>query len=516
MHRLLSVCVLAFCLSGCETLNTKHGWLPSVLNDDAPYLQQLSRSKAAASPKDTNGAKDADDGKDVRMMQSTGLGLVYHPELEQLLNAELQRIRDTSGFTQVPGRVYIMASPTMNALTTADGNIYIPMGMLMDIQSMDELDALLAHEFAHTVLAHTDSDLLKVIQKKGTAAYAVVNRLGMNAGNAEQVNRRIRNGVALYMATEKIISPTWNRKQEGDADKLAVDLLVKAGRNLNGMTALLSRVDQWDKINAGLRENDKPKQSMLVAAATSQLAQNEWQALLMQALDPVGRQIEDGIAQAGNTHFGPQERLEDINAYVRTHYRKAARPTVDDKSWRKTAHSQKSKRLAQGVVQSHLAYRSVSQNNGTIARKALAKAKHRDLAGQTFYQLALAMLADDGRKTTEVMSVAQSALGNPYPSYRLQIMAQQAKALQQGKTDGEELKALYEEFDRYGRPVEFYYDLIRLAEASDNKGLKLELVIRCQVDYFGDAAACSSTDNQAAAKQDPGIVNGFLGLFGKK
>lgn len=510
MHRLLSVCILACLLSGCETLSSKPGWLPSVLNDDTPYLQQLNPEKTSAS------AKEIDDEKDVRMMQSMGLGLVYHPELEQLLNAELQRIKEASGLANVPGRVYIMASPTMNALTTAEGNIYIPMGMLMDIQSMDELDALLAHEFAHTVLAHTDSDLLKDIQKKGTAAYAMVNRLGMDAGNAEQVNRRIRNGVALYMATEKIINPTWTRKQESDADKLAIDFLVKAGRNLNGMTALLSRVDQWDKINAGLRERDKPEQSMLVAAATSQFAQNEWQALAMQALDPVGRQIEDGITQAGNTHLGPQERLQDVNVYVRTHYRKAARPAIDVKNWRRAAHSTKSKRLAQGVVQSHTAYRSISQGHSTAARKALAKLRRRDVADQNFYKLALAMVADDSGKTKEVMTLAESASSNAYPSYRLFVMAQQARTRQSGKTDVAQLKALYEAFDRYGRPVEFYYDLIQLAETSDDTGLKLELALRCQVAYFGDAAACSSRSEPSAATKEPGIVDGFLGLFGKQ
>ena len=509
MRRLAAICALAFFLSGCETLSTKAGWLPSVLNDDTPYLQQLSPDKSVAVP-------ETPDGKDVRMMQSMGLGLVHHTELEQLLNSELQRIRDASGFTNVPGQVYILASPTMNALTTDDGNIYIPMGMLMDIQSMDEVDALLAHEFAHTVLGHTDTDLLKTIQKKGTAAYAVINRLGMDAGNADQVNRRVRNGVALYMATEKIINPTWNRKQETDADRLAVDFLVAAGRNVNGLTALLSRVDQWDKINAQLHMNDKPKPSLLVAAATSHFAQNEWQALVIQALEPVGRQIEDGIAQTGNTHLGPQERLEDVNAYVRAHYRKAARPAIDDKSWRKTAHSQKSKRLATGVVQAHIAFRSVTQNNKSAARNALAKSKHREVRGQTYYQLASAMMAGDDGKTKDVMSITQSSAGNPYPSYRLQIMAQQAKTKQHGKTDGAELKTLYEEFDRYGRPVEFYYDLIQLADASDNSALRLELLVRCQVDYFGDAAACSSKPNQAAATPDSGVVGGFLGLFGKK
>jgi len=510
MHRLLFACAAAILLSGCETLGTTPRWMPMALNNDTPYLQQLTPEKAKA-PSD-----DGDVQEDVRKMQSLGLGLVYHPELEQLLNDELQRIKDASGFAEVPGRVFILASPTMNALTTDEGNIYVPIGMLMDIQSMDEVDALLAHEFAHTVLSHTDTDMLKEIQKKGTAAYAMVNRLGMDAGNADSVARRIRNGVALYMATEKVISPTWSRTQETDADKLGVDFLVQAGRNVNGMTALLGRLDQWDKINAKLRENDKPKQSMLVAAASSQFAQNEWQALLIQAFDPIGQQVEDGIAQAGHTHLGPEERLNDVNEYVRAHYRKAARPAVDSKTWRKVAHSQKSKRLAQSVAQSHTAFRSVSQGKSSAASNALAKSRHRDVNGQTFYQLALATVAEDRGRSKEVLALADASAANAYPSYRLQVMAQQAKARQAGgKADSAELKALYEQFDVYGRPAEFYYDLIRLADTTDNVGLKVELAVRCQAAYFGDANACSSGQKQAEAKQETGLVDGLLGIFGK-
>jgi len=510
MYRLLALCAAAVLLTGCETMGTSPRWMPTALNSDTPYLQQLSPEKAKAP------ADDKEVREDVRRMQSLGLGLVYYPELEQLLNDELQRIKATSGFVEVPGRVYILASPTMNALTTDQGNIYVPIGMLMDIQSMDEVDALLAHELAHTVLSHTDVDIVKEIQKKGTAAYGLVNRLSMDASNAESAARRIRNSMALYMATEKVISPTWSRTQETDADKLAVDFLVQAGRNVNGMTALLGRLDQWGKINATLHEKDKPKQSMLVTAASSQFAQNEWQALLIQAADPIGRKIEDGIAQAGHTHLSSEERLDDLNEYIRAHYRKAARPAMDSKTWRKVAHSQKSRRLAQGVVQSHVAFRSVSQGKSAAASTLLAKSKHRDVQGQTYYQLARASVAEDRGRSEEVLDLADASAANVYASYRLQVMAQQAKARQVGgKADSEELRTLYEQFDVYGRPAEFYYDLIQLADTTDNVGLKVELAVRCQAAYFGDANACSSGQKQDVAKQEAGLVDGLLGIFGK-
>ena len=510
MCRFLLLCTAAFLLVGCETLGTTPRWMPMVLNKDSPYLQQLSPDKIKVSMDD--------DGlhEDIRKMQSLGLGLVHYPELEQLLNDELLHIKRTSGFAEMPGRVFILASPTMNALTTDQGNIYVPIGMLVDIQSIDEVDALLAHEFAHTVLSHTDADILKEIHKKGTAAYALVNRLGADAGNAESVSRRIRNGFALYMATDKILSPSWTRTQETDADKLAVDFLVKAERNLNGITALLGRLDEWEKINVSLRENDKPTQSMLVAAASNQFAQNEWQALLIQALDPLGRQIEDGIAKAAHTHLSPDERLSDVNEYIRAHYRKAARPAMQSRAWSKVAHSQKTKRLAQSVQQSHIAFRSISQGKSSIARAALEKSRHRDVVNQTFYQLAQALLAEDEGRSKDVLALVDASSANMFPSYRLQIMAQHAKVRQAGgKADAVELKALYEQFDVYGRPAEFYYDLIQLADKNDNLGLKVELVARCHAAYFGDAAVCASSKNRAEAKQEAGLVDGLLGVFGK-
>src|SRR5690606_11171632 len=113
---------------------------------------------------------------DLKLEQSSGLGLVHSPALEQLLNESLQRIQTSSGFTDVPARVYLLASPGMNAYTSAAGNIYIPVPMVLDIETQDEMDALLAHEFAHAVFGHNDIDLLKTVQKKATTLYSLANR----------------------------------------------------------------------------------------------------------------------------------------------------------------------------------------------------------------------------------------------------------------------------------------------------------------------------------------------------
>ncbi len=66
MSRLFLLCAIALALAGCQTLGSKPTWLPTVLTDDTPYLQQLSPDNAASA------LIGVGQDKDVRMMQSTG------------------------------------------------------------------------------------------------------------------------------------------------------------------------------------------------------------------------------------------------------------------------------------------------------------------------------------------------------------------------------------------------------------------------------------------------------------
>src|SRR5690606_3351434 len=158
-------------------------------------------------------------------------------------------------------------------------------------------------------------------------------------GNMESVSRRIRNSVALYQTTEKILTPGWTRAQESDADRLAIDLLVASGRNLNGLSALLSRIEQWDKNNAALLKQAAPQYSLLVPAATQQFAQTQWQALAIQAPEPLAQQVEAQVNELNHTHDDVQARKDTVQAYIKAHYRRAPRPQPETRHWRRIGHS---------------------------------------------------------------------------------------------------------------------------------------------------------------------------------
>ncbi len=503
--RALAFLVL-FSLVGCVTTKAPQ-WLPGTFSNERTYLQQLKPVEGQ------QGLNSVGGGIDVKLTQSDGLGLIDLPELEQMLNAQLLDIKQAIGFTSLPGHVYVLASPSMNARVTADGNIYVPVGMIVDIESADEMAALLAHELAHTILNHTDTDIIASIQKKATAAWAMTAQLTGELADAG-VARRIRNAYALSLATEKVLNPSWTRQQETDADKLAIDILVASQRNPNAMVVLLGRLGRWEKVNLQLKEENAQMKSVLVDAAIARFSQNEYQSSLLKALTPLGSEVEGRIASLSETHLSSEERLVEVRSYIRSHHRRAALPDPKVQQWKRVAHSLAVKRQVSGVKKTNEAYRLMAQGDLRRADKILKSLKARDVRAQTYYKVMTAMLADVQGNYGQVIAATAEADQLRYPSYRLFLM-NLAGRQQKGRSFSEQkLQMLYEQFDMFGRPKEYYADLIWLAGQAGSTPLEYELILRCHVAYMGNAALCGG-DGKPAESSATGndFVGGMLDLF---
>lgn len=494
-------------LAGCVTVSGP-AWLPGTLDNSQPYLKQLDPGKAPT------GLKSVGTETDQKLEQSAGLGLIHLPALEDFLNEELDGIKSTIGFPDLPGKVYLLASPSMNAMTSADGNIYIPVGMVVDIDSTDEVLALLAHETAHTLLDHTDTDLLLEIQKKGTAAWAIANQMTSDSQNKASINRRVRNALAFSLAADKLVNPTWNRQQELDADRLAIDILVARGMNPDGLIALLNRLDRWNEINESLRSRIEDRNSLLVEAAIAQFAEKKWQADLMKALTPVGLAIEDKVAEMADTHMSSEERIVAAREYMRTHYRRVARPAPQVKMWKKVAHSAAVRRQVDAVRKADDAYGALLAGNVSQFQRAVRGIRARDGARQNYYVMLNAMAAEEAGKYEQVGRLTMGASELAYPSFRLLVMQQRSGQMLLATPSEPALRRLVARFDEYGKPQTYYADLIQLAEASGNTPFKYELVLKCYVAYFGNKAACSSDQSGHDSVDDEStMLGGLKSLF---
>lgn len=311
----LAVLMLAGCAaqgqSGASESDGKPSWMPNLSN--VPFVTTKGEKTTLIADLKP-GAYEVStlaigEQKDLAQRRADGLGFVRTAPLEQYLGEVRMRLLAASGVTGVPGRVTILASPTFAASSTADGNVYVAMGWLNNLDTVDEVAAILAHELAHVLLTHHSSDIVAEIQHRGHALHELTIGAKTTASQSKTVTkgdtRGLIQGQLVADATDKLILPAWNRRQEREADLLAVDLLVKADYSPVGMVSMLEKLKAWEDLHKAAEDGFWKELAETARTSTGQALNMAYQ----KALDAVS---------AGHPKTG--ERIDDIAQYLDRHY----------------------------------------------------------------------------------------------------------------------------------------------------------------------------------------------------
>ena len=133
-----------------------------------------------------------------------------------------------------------------DAMTAGGGRIYVTQGMLLRLESEDELAALLAHEIAHDAFSH--------------AAKTVTRQMFWLTGT-----RKVNTPAALDAALKKLFSEYekkplatiaetvlgFSRFDELEADRAAFYNIYKAGYNPRALTTILKRLAREEEDDLG-------------------------------------------------------------------------------------------------------------------------------------------------------------------------------------------------------------------------------------------------------------------------
>jgi beta-barrel assembly-enhancing protease len=261
--------------------------------------------------------------KDIAQHRGDALGYVRSAALEQYLNETRARLISSTGKTQVPGRVMILAESGFVGFSTADGNVYLAMGLLESLESADEVAAILAHETSHVLLKHHTSDVIGDMQKKGQALYEI----GVGAKTQLSGRTTLAKGDAKTLqqvqlatdATDKVVLPAWTRTQEREADLLGVDLLVETGQSPPAMVSMLEKLQAWEK-------------------ATAETEQAFWdrmtQASQRNVNEAVGVAYQKLLSTVSMNHPKTEERISDTAQYYDRHYGSRELPEPKVAPWK--------------------------------------------------------------------------------------------------------------------------------------------------------------------------------------
>jgi tetratricopeptide (TPR) repeat protein len=257
--------------------------------------------------------KDIDESRITR-------GVLSVPSFTNYANGVLERLKTVSTVEKVTGQVIVVANDQMDAGSTADGNIYISSGYVRELKNEDQLAALLAHELSHVLLRHHDSNAFSRVQKQISS----LTGMGMSFRNAidkstggvasnvlSQDQQKILQQMELMISvTDIALSPAWGRRQEAEADRLGMDLMIKAGYSYQeGFIPWLEAVAKWDADQEQKKAEilQSQQQSMQALISNGKLDES-----LKQGLDFAFNDIK---GQLSKSHEGGDKRLGDIDAY---------------------------------------------------------------------------------------------------------------------------------------------------------------------------------------------------------
>jgi predicted Zn-dependent protease len=141
------------------------------------------------------------------------------------------RIREEAGL-DASVRTAVLSTPVPNAFALPGGTVYVFRGLLARAENPDEIAGVLAHEFGH--LRHRDST--RNLIYNGGASFLIGLLFGDVTGSG-----------ALIFASRSLITSSYSREAEQNADSFSIDTMHRLGRSPKPMGELLLRVTGKDE-----------------------------------------------------------------------------------------------------------------------------------------------------------------------------------------------------------------------------------------------------------------------------
>ena len=226
-----------------------------------------------------------------------GNGLVSMPALQQYLNGLYAKLKASAGVPEWPGSVYISADTTLNAHSSASGNLFLHLALIQSAETEDEIYAVLAHEFAHVYLNHQATyeahNTAENMRFAGTIIGVLAGKMTGGASGAVKWGLGDTIGAADSLAHDSLI-PVWQREVEQQADMAGVNLSMRSNYSYPaGFKTFLERlatIEQREAAALAAAASGKGAQAAAGAGGTvrqTHASAQEREAVLTQLVAPV-------------------------------------------------------------------------------------------------------------------------------------------------------------------------------------------------------------------------------------
>ena len=169
------------------------------------------------------------------------VSVISDTETEKLLHKLIVPVAVAANVPENRLKIHIVNDEDFNAFVTGGEDVYIYTGLLMRIKNVNALQAVVAHELGHTIGGHIQqmSSRMEAEMKRAMMIQALGVGL-MVAGGNPSLGAGVLAG-SSGIAKQSMLS--FSRDEERIADDFAVDLLVKANIDPNGLITVFNQMN---------------------------------------------------------------------------------------------------------------------------------------------------------------------------------------------------------------------------------------------------------------------------------
>jgi len=214
--------LLVVCLAGCATV-----YNPATGRNEVVFISTSS---------------EVNIGKSAASQISQKYKLSENQRDLDRLNRIGNHVAQASDRKDLEYKFYIIEDDKLNAFTIPGGHIYFFKG-LYDILDEDEIACVIAHEIGHVAARHT------VKRLEAALGYQVISTIALAAYASGKEDRQKRASYIAYAGATafNVASLGYSRKDEFEADSLAVKYAIASNFDPRGMIGALKKLDENKK-----------------------------------------------------------------------------------------------------------------------------------------------------------------------------------------------------------------------------------------------------------------------------
>lgn len=259
-----------------------------------------------------------------------GVSPVEISRLEGYAGEVLDKVLTGWHGNRYPARIVITSSPDFSAFTYPHGVITLSLGTLSQLQSEDELAALLAHEVSHLLLEHRAKDSLSQVSGQALK-YGMLYVRARSGSTSDVLSNYAKLKVAGWVVNGAFF-PKWSRGQENEADILGTDLLVRAGYNRDAMLEVLK------KVGGAVQQRQEIARDNPLQVADSAEGGTAFRFDLGVLLGNIEASLTE---EFGKEYEAIDERVARVRQYGRKQYRASPRPALRKQAYQSVLRHQR-------------------------------------------------------------------------------------------------------------------------------------------------------------------------------